>query len=54
MTQEPPFQGQGARPPIFEEFMSGVRVPPTGTSTALQVQAMTAVTTNPLKTVTVP
>ena len=34
--------------------MSGVRVPPTGTRTALQVQAMLAVTTNPLKTVTAP
>ena len=34
--------------------MSGVRVPPTGTSTAPQVQAMPAVTNNPLKTVTAP
>ena len=53
-TQEPPLQGQGVKPPTFEEFMSGVHVPPTGTSTAPQVQAMPAVTTNPLKTVTVP
>ena len=34
--------------------MSGVRVLPTGTNTAPQVQAMPAVTNNPLKTVTAP
>ena len=53
-TQEPPLHGQGVKPPTFEEFMSGVHVPHTGTSTAPPFQAMPAVKNNPLKTVNVP
>ena len=51
-TQEPHLHGQGVKPPTFEEFMRGVCAPHTGTSTATQVQAMSAVTTNLLKSVT--